>query len=80
MAKNFCLVTRWNGTKFGRDSKVEFKESFKLDRQFLLKVVTKVGKNFVRFESTKANEMKPRVNIMLTKVVFPADYPNLGNI
>ena len=80
MAKKFCLVTRWNGTKFGWDWKVEFKESFELDRQILLKVVTKVGINFVRFEWMKANEMKPRVNIILTKVFFPADNPNLVNI
>jgi hypothetical protein len=61
--------------KFDQDQKVEFKKSFKLYRQILLKVLTKVGLNFVHFASTKVSDMKPKVN-SCSKSPFPIKHPN----
>jgi len=70
----------WMRTKFGQDQKVEFEKSFELECQILLKVLTKVGTNFVHSAWTKVKKMKPRVNIMLKKALFPTKHPNWRNI
>jgi len=49
---------RWNSKKFSQNQKFEFKKSFVLYCQNLLKVWTKVGLNLVRFERTKVSKMK----------------------
>ncbi len=61
---------RLNGAKFVQDRVVEFEISFKLYRQISLKVLTKVGINFVFFAATKVNEMKPRTNLSPKKPFF----------
>jgi hypothetical protein len=66
--------------KFSRDRRVEFKKSFEFNCQILLKVVTKVCKNFAHFAWTKVKEVKSRLNIMLKKVPFPTNHPSCGNI
>jgi hypothetical protein len=68
--ERFCSVTRPKKMKFGRDQKVEFEKSFQLDRQILIKVLTKFGINFVHFAWSKVNEKKPRVYIMLKRPLF----------
>jgi len=57
--------------KFVQDRKAEFKKSFKLNPQILLKVSAKVGLNFVHFAWTKVSKIKPRVNVMLRPLFVP---------
>ncbi len=47
--------------KFGLDQKVEFKKSFELYRQILVRVVTKIAKNFVHF----AQHRQKRANAVI---------------
>ncbi len=51
---------RWKRMKFGWDRKVELKQSFEPDHQILLKVLTNVGTNFIRFcmDESEWNEAK----------------------
>ncbi len=45
--------------KFDWDLKVELKKTFKLYYQILLKVLTKVGLNFIHFSQMKVSKLKP---------------------
>ncbi len=47
--------------KFYRDRKVEFKKSFELCRQIWLKVLTKVGINFIDLASKKIFQLRLKV-------------------
>jgi len=66
--------------KFGRDAMVEFKKSFKPNRKILLKVLIKVGLNVDNFVLMKVSKIKPRLNIMPKKALFPTNQPNCGKI
>jgi len=48
-SKIFRSLMRWNETKFGLGRKVQFKKSFKLYRQILVRATTKVAENFIHF-------------------------------
>jgi hypothetical protein len=62
---------RQNSTKFDLGQKTEFKKSFKLYCQTLLKVLTKVGLNFVHFAWMKVRKMKPRVKLCSKSPFLP---------
>jgi hypothetical protein len=75
-SERFCSVMGPKRMKFSLDSNVDYKKSFKLYCQILLKALTKVGINVAHCSSMKVNKMKPRINVMLKKALFPADYLN----
>jgi hypothetical protein len=60
---------RWNGTKFGLDQNFEFKKSFKLYRQILLKVLAKSWLNFHPF---CMDENERTLNITIKQFQFGA--------
>ena len=48
----------------------EFKKSFELYREILLRVLTKVGLNIVLFGQTKLSDRNPRVHLSSIKPFF----------
>jgi hypothetical protein len=70
---------RLNGMKFGQDQKVEFKKSYELYCQILLKNITKVGSNYIHFAWAKVSKMKPRDDLG-SNSPFSSKDQNLTNI
>ncbi len=64
--------------KFGRDCKVELIKYFKIYRHFLLKVLRKIGLNFVLFHGWKWGKWIQSL-IYDQKAVFSTNHCNLSN-
>ncbi len=64
---------RQKGTKFCGDRKVELKKSLELDRQILLKVLTKIGIQLFLFARTKVNTLSVGLILCFKRPFFQSN-------